>query len=212
MLKRCFPVLAAAAFAFVLTSPGVSRAQMGGFWGGWGTASPWTGTGGFMYWPGGIGANYLPGTYYGGYGYGGYGGFGGFGGFGGMGLGTYPGYPFGFIPTSVALAPQTYVAYYPPLFTTRAPVVAPVSGGLPSDLPATIEVIVPADAVVTFDGHTTSQTGTHRLFTTPPLVKGESYHYTIAAAFQQDGKKVAQNQRVAVYAGGRTTAVFPVAK
>lgn len=218
MLKRCFPVLAAAAFAFVLTSPGISRAQMGGFWGGWGTASPWSGTGNFMYWPGGIGANYMPGTYYGGYG--GYGGMGMMGmgmgmmgmGMGMMGMGMYPGYPFGYTATSLALAPQAYVAYYPPLFTTRAPVVAPVSGGLPSNLSATIEVIAPADTVITFDGHATSQTGTHRLFTTPPLVKGESYHYTIAAAFKQDGKTVTQNQRVSVYAGGKTTAVFPVPK
>jgi uncharacterized protein (TIGR03000 family) len=206
MLKRCFPVVALAALGLVLTNPGTSRAQMGGFWGGWGTASPWTGTGNFTYWPGGIGANYMPGIYYGGYGYG------AFGGYGGMSLGTYPGYPFGFTATSLAIAPQTYVAYYPPLFTTRAPVVAPVAGVVSPDLPATIEVIAPADAVITFDGHTTSQTGPHRLFTTPPLAKGESYHYTIAAAFLQDGKKLAQNQRVSVYAGGTTTAVFPVAK
>jgi uncharacterized protein (TIGR03000 family) len=205
MLKRWFPVVGLAAAALVLTSAGVSRAQYGGFWGGWGAMSPWSGAGGYMYWPGGIGSNYMPRMYNGGFGGLGNGGM-------GMGMGMYPGYPYGFTPSSIAVSPMNYVAYYPPVFTTRAPVVAPAMGLLPSDQSATVEVVAPADAVITFDGHVTSQTGTHRVFTTPPLIKGESYHYTVAAAFTQDGKKVTQQQRVAVYAGGQTTAVFPLAK
>lgn len=207
MLKRGFPVLGAAALMLVLASAGTSRAQMGGFWGGWGTASPWSGTGGWTYWPGGIGINYQPAIYSGGLAYGGLG-----GGFGYGGMGMYPGSPFGFNATSMAIAPMNYVAYYPPVFTTRAPVVAPSAGLLPANQPATVEVNSPADAVITFDGQATRQTGTTRIFTTPPLVKGMSYHYTVEAAFTLDGKKVTQKQRVAVYAGGQTTAVFPVAK
>jgi len=205
MLKRGFPVVGAAALVLVLVSAGTSRAQMGGFWGGWGTMSPWSGTGGWMYWPGGIGINYQSAIYSGGLRYGGLG-------FGGMGMGMYPGYPYGFMSSSVGVAPMNVVAYYPPVFTTRAPVVAPPAGLLPTKQSATVEVKAPADAVITFDGHPTHQTGSHRLFTTPPLVKGKSYHYTVEAAFTQEGKKVTQSARVAVYAGGRATAVFPVPK
>jgi uncharacterized protein (TIGR03000 family) len=203
MLKRRFPVMAAVALGLVLTSTNVSRAQFigwGGGWGGWGAMSPWSGTGGWSYWPGGIGINYMPGIYSGG----------GF--FGPRDSGTYPGYPYGFMPSSVAISPMTYVAYYPPVFTTRAPVAAPALGLLPADQPATVEVVAPADAVITFDGQRTNQTGTHRLFTTPSLVKGSSYHYTVEATFTQDGKPVTQKQRVPVYAGGHALAVFPAAK
>ncbi|MGH7169056.1 MAG: TIGR03000 domain-containing protein [Gemmataceae bacterium] len=216
MMKRCFPVVGVAALVLVLASAGTSRAQMGGFWGGWGTMSPWSGTGGWTYWPGGIGINYQPAIYSGGYAYGlggrgfGYGGMGM--GMGGMGMGMYPGSPYGFMPSSVAVAPMNFVAYSPPIFTTRAPVVAPAAGLLPADQPATVEVNTPADAVITFDGQPTRQTGSHRLFTTPPLVKGKSYHYTIEAAFTRKGEKVTQKQSVAVYAGGRVSAVFPVRK
>jgi uncharacterized protein (TIGR03000 family) len=217
MRKRWFPVVAASAILMMLTSAGVSRAQFGGFWGGWGTMSPWSGTGGAMYWPGGIGANYIPGIYnrggYGGMGYGAMGMGMGYGAMGGMmGSGMYPGYPYGFLPTSLATSPMAYVAYSPPVFTTTAPVVAPTAGLLPANQPATIEVLVPTDAVVRFDGHATQQTGEYRLFTTPPLIKGDSYHYEVEAAFLQDGKKVTQKQRVPVYAGGRATAVFPMKK
>ncbi|HTU22257.1 MAG TPA: TIGR03000 domain-containing protein [Gemmataceae bacterium] len=207
MMKRCFPVLGTAALVMVLASAGTSRAQMGGFWGGWGTASPWSGTGGWTYWPGGIGINYQPAIYSGGLYYGGLGGGLGYG-----SMGMYPGYPYGFMASSVAVAPMNIVAYYPPVFTTRAPVVAPAAGLLPASQPATVEVKAPVDAVVMFDGHPTRQTGSFRLFTTPPLVKGKSYHYTVEAAFTQEGKNVTQKQRVAVYAGGRATAVFPVPK
>ncbi len=211
MLKRWFPVVGAVAFLLMLTNAGASRAQMGGFWGGWGTMSPWSGTGAMTYWPGGIGVNYMPGVLNrGGYGYGGMG-YGGMG-YGGMGMGMYPGYPYGFTPSSLAVAPMNYVAYSPPVFTTRAPVVAPAAGLLPADQPATVEVSTPAGTILTVDGKRTSQTGTYRLFTTPPLATGQSYHYTIEATFMRGGKKVTQTQRVAVYAGGRSTASFPLTK
>lgn len=211
MLKRWFPMVGAAALAVVLMSAGTSRAQMGGIWGGWGTMSPWTGTGGWTYWPGGIGINYIGRNYgfgnmpYGGYGWGLYPGYGGYG-FGGFVNSMYG------IPSSMAVSPMSYVAFYPPVYTTRAPVVAPAAGLLPSDRPATIEVIAPADAVVVFDGHRTSQMGTHRIFTTPDLIKGESYHYTVECTFTQDGKTLTESQRVPVYAGAYVSITFPKQK
>lgn len=169
-------------------------------WSGGGLPSPSFGAGHFTYWSGGIGPNYVVNVYYGGYAY------------GNLGLGMYPGYPFGFTPTSIAVDPMTYVAFYPPLFTTRAPVAAPAPGVVSLDQPATVQVLAPADAVLIFDGHKTGQHGGYRLFTTPPLTPGEGYHYTVEATFLKDGKRVAQTQRVAVNAGGTTTVIFPVAK
>jgi uncharacterized protein (TIGR03000 family) len=197
MSKRWFPLVSVGAFVLVLASAGSSRAQFFGF-GGWGAMSPWSGTGNWYYWPGGIGINYMPGIY--------------------DHAAYYLGPSTGFmssmygVPSSVAYSPMTYVAFYPPVYTTRAPVVAPAEGLLPADLPATVEVIVPAGTTLRFNGQPTSQNGTHRVFTTPPLVKGQSYHYDVEATFPQDGKPVAQRQRVAVYAGGRVTVAFSTAK
>ncbi len=124
-------------------------------------------------------------------------------------MGMYSGYG---VPSSLALSPMSYVAFYPPVYTSRAPVVAPAGPLLPAGQPATVTVLVPSDAVVLFDGQQTSQTGTQRLFSTPNLTKGESYHYMVEARFPQNGKPVAQVQRVQVYAGGAASVIFPVTK
>lgn len=215
MLKRGFPIVGAAAVVLVLASTGSSRAQMGGFWGGWGTMSPWSGTGNWGYWGGGNGMNYVPGIFTGGYNSNFYGAsgynYGAFG-YGGMGMSTYPGYSFGYNPFGTVITPMNHVGVYPPIATTRAPSVAPATGQLPKNQPATVEVVVPANAVVTFDGHRTSQTGTHRLFTTPSLAKGKSYYYMVEATFEEKGKKVTQKRRVEVFAGGRTLTRFFVSK
>jgi uncharacterized protein (TIGR03000 family) len=216
MMKRGYSV--AIAGALVLATAGTSHAQFfGGFgsfggFGGWGAMSPWSGTGGWAYSPNGMGFNYYsPYAYsYSPYAYSssrmGFG-------YPGMGMGAFPYMNSGYgIPSSVAFSPMSYVAFYPPVYTTRAPVVAPASGLQPASQPATIEVIVPADAVVVFDGQQTTQTGTHRVYTTPDLIKGESYHYTVTATFTQNGKPVTQSQKVRVYAGGSTSVVFLVAK
>jgi uncharacterized protein (TIGR03000 family) len=92
------------------------------------------------------------------------------------------------------------------------PDITPVVGVLASEQEATVEVAAPADAVILFDGHKTSQTGNHRIFTTPPLPAGQTYSYLVEATFQQDGKPVTQRQPVQVSAGGQTALVFPLAK
>lgn len=126
--------------------------------------------------------------------------------------GSYPGYPFGFISRSVAVDPMTYVAYYPPVFPPNTPVAVPsLPVPTPSDS-ATIEVFTPSDAVLTFDGRGTHQTGHYRRFSTPPLVHGERYHYTVEAVFTRDGRKVTERQRVEVSAGGQKIVAFPVAQ
>jgi uncharacterized protein (TIGR03000 family) len=193
MSKRWFPLVSAAALALMLVSAGTSRAQMIG----WGVVTPWGGVGGWGY------------------------------GYGGGGVRVYVGPVYDlvpsmyFTPTSIAYDPMDYVAFYPPLYSTRAPVAAPVPeptvapavAVLPStDQEAIVEVTAPADAVILFDGHKTTQTGTHRVFATPPLPTGQNYSYLVEATFQQDGKPVTQRQRVQVHAGGQAGIVFPLAK
>jgi uncharacterized protein (TIGR03000 family) len=50
--------------------------------------------------------------------------------------------------------------------------------------PLSIELLVPADARVEFDGIKTTQTGERRTFTTPPLSAGREYHYALTVTSQ----------------------------
>ncbi len=134
-------------------------------------------------------------------------GYGGFNSYGPVSTGivpyqSYPTYP------SYSTAPtSSYVAYAGP-GTYRA---GYVSYTLP-DLPARVDVQVPPGAELWFDGQRTGQGGTERTFHTPPLERGQGYHYDVRARWTEDGKTVEQSQRVAVGAGSRASVVFPKPK
>jgi uncharacterized protein (TIGR03000 family) len=64
---------------------------------------------------------------------------------------------------------------------------------------AHIEVRVPADAQVLFDGAPTQQTGEDRRFVTPPL--DSSGTYTVQAKWMENGRKVDQTKTVKVGPG-----------
>jgi uncharacterized protein (TIGR03000 family) len=66
---------------------------------------------------------------------------------------------------------------------------------------AKVTVIVPLDAEVYFDGSPTTQTGSERQFTTPPLEKGQNYSYQIRASWDADGDTVSRTKKVFVQAG-----------
>lgn len=159
---------------------------------------------------------------YGGYGYRGYGGYGrgygygyggafypwygggywpyyGYGGYGSYGSGpysTYNYYDYGtpsivtpVLPTSTPLMTTSTEDYsYPPPSTE------------PTDNKAMVQVIVPADAKVWFDGTSTKQTGTDREFVTPKLTPGDNYSYTVKAQWMEDGKPVDRTMKVKVQA------------
>jgi uncharacterized protein (TIGR03000 family) len=80
---------------------------------------------------------------------------------------------------------QTYRAYYPPN----------------GNLPATIELTVPADAQVWFDGQATTQTGTLRRFVTPPLRANSDYSYELKVRWNQDGQQKEETRTISVVAG-----------
>jgi uncharacterized protein (TIGR03000 family) len=86
--------------------------------------------------------------------------------------------------------------------TTRAEQTAPSNT-------ATIEVIVPADAKVWFDDSPTQQTGSERLYVSPPLTPGDTYHYVVTAQWRgDDGKDVVRKQRVSVRANETSSVDF----
>jgi uncharacterized protein (TIGR03000 family) len=71
----------------------------------------------------------------------------------------------------------------------------------PEEGTAKVTVIVPADAAVYFDGSPTTETGTDRQFTTPPLEKGSNYTYQIRATWNANGETVSRTKKVEVRAG-----------
>jgi len=67
--------------------------------------------------------------------------------------------------------------------------------------PATIIVSLPADATLLVDDSPTTSTSSRRVFVSPSLSPGKTYHYTLRAEAQRDGKPVRVEERVAVRAG-----------
>jgi uncharacterized protein (TIGR03000 family) len=132
-------------------------------------------------------------NYHGGYGYGGYG-------YGGFGLSLYSPYyasPY----YGYSLSPYLYANpvpnYYPPPNETLPP---------PSMLPASIVVLVPADAKVWFDDTLTRSTGESRTYDTPPLTPDRVYHYTVRAQWTEKGQPVELTKQID-FQGGRQTVV-----
>ena len=64
-----------------------------------------------------------------------------------------------------------------------------------------VNLRVPGDAKIWFEGSQTQQTGTARSFESPPLDAGQDYLYQIRVQWKQDGKDVTQTRQVAVHAG-----------
>jgi uncharacterized protein (TIGR03000 family) len=69
--------------------------------------------------------------------------------------------------------------------------------------PATIIVHVPENATLLVNGKRTRSTSSTRLFYSPPLESGKSYHYDFEARMDRDGQTVKARKRVEVGAGDR---------
>jgi uncharacterized protein (TIGR03000 family) len=106
------------------------------------------------------------------------------------GYGYYPMYPYEARPPVMAgpVAGNVYRSYYPP--------------ERPLPQPATMTVRVPAEAEVWLQGMKASQTGSERVFVSPPLRPGPEYAYEIRARWRQaDGREADWTRRVRVRAG-----------
>jgi uncharacterized protein (TIGR03000 family) len=70
---------------------------------------------------------------------------------------------------------------------------------------AVIEVLVRADAELSFCGHKTGQQGTVRCFVTPPLVIGKTYYYDMQARWHENGREFEQVRSVPIQGNTRQT-------
>jgi uncharacterized protein (TIGR03000 family) len=68
-----------------------------------------------------------------------------------------------------------------------------------------VNVRVPANAKIWFDGQPTQQQGGFRQFISPPVQSGKAYSYTIKAEWTENGQKVEKTKEVNVHAGDRVT-------
>jgi uncharacterized protein (TIGR03000 family) len=109
-------------------------------------------------------------------------------------------YPYGFHDyglNNYGSAPTTsqYSGYYPPEEWTPSPTNA-----------AEVEITVPPDATLWFDGVLTRQTGARRGFVSPPLTPGQNYTYEVHARWTQDGRTVDRTRTIRVRANTQTEA------
>jgi uncharacterized protein (TIGR03000 family) len=177
---------AALAAAVLLVTPSTSQAwgHWGGGWGGWGGwYSPYSygwGWGGYPAYSS-FGWTSPAYTYYGYYPY-------------------YSYYSYPYYTTYTYSQPTTsnYVSYYPSAAATGA--------SNPND--AWVRVKVPANAEVWFGGYKTTQTGTNRLFYSPPLNPKDNYSYQVRARWTDNGAVKDYTEYVPVHAGETVTVNF----
>lgn len=102
----------------------------------------------------------------------------------------YPDYDPDFVYVPEPPAPAPSFTVYPPIYT-----------GPPVDRSAHLQIRVPEDAQIWFDGEKTDKTGTLRQFVSPPLDPGRDYAYDVRARWTEDGREVDRSERVTVRAG-----------
>jgi len=93
-------------------------------------------------------------------------------------------------------------AFYPPVENTA---VTPDTSQA-----ATIQVRVPPDAELWFEGSKTSQTGSSRTFVSPALTPGRDFTYDIRARWMDNGREMVQARRISVRAGAVMSVDFNV--
>ena len=96
-----------------------------------------------------------------------------------------------------------HTSYYYPSYPTYT---YPSSANSRND--AQVRVEVPANAKVWFSGHKTNQTGTDRLFYTPPLDPKANYRYQVRARWTENGQVMDRTRDVPVRAGQTVTVDF----
>jgi uncharacterized protein (TIGR03000 family) len=150
---------------------------------------------------------------YGGYrgGYGRYDGYrGGYGGYYpgiGIGIGFYGpyDYDYGYAPTYLSSQPPVVIASPSTNATVTADAPPPSE---PANGSALMQVLVPADATVWFNGNPTTQRGEKRVFESTVLTPGHDYQYEIRARWTEDGRTVDQTRTIVVHANARVGVDF----
>jgi uncharacterized protein (TIGR03000 family) len=78
-------------------------------------------------------------------------------------------------------------------------------GSSTREMPVFIDVLIPPRAEITFEDEKTKQTGSRRLFISPPVKPGQNYTYHIKAKWMENGREVTRTRTVPVHAGERVT-------
>jgi len=99
-------------------------------------------------------------------------------------------------------APPPVEKKAPPPVDTKKKVGDKGAADLPA--PATIIVLLPADARLTIDGEITTSTSARRVFLSPALRPGQQYQYTLQAEVVRQGQPVRITRVVPVQAGATT--------
>jgi uncharacterized protein (TIGR03000 family) len=92
--------------------------------------------------------------------------------------------------------------------TLTAARVLPETAQTPLAPTATIEVRLPQDAELRFDGTRSTQTGAVRTFVTPPLDPATTYAYDIRANWLENGREVNRTRHVEFRVGDRMVVDF----
>lgn len=103
-------------------------------------------------------------------------------------------------------------SYSPRYYRNIAPAttIAPVQLAAPTRASTVIHVHVPAQATVWFDNQPTTQTGSVRDFVSPSLTPGQEYHYTVRAAWRENGREI-ERQHVFSFTAGDPVSIDFVA-
>jgi uncharacterized protein (TIGR03000 family) len=73
---------------------------------------------------------------------------------------------------------------------------------------AYVRLRVPADAEVWFEGQKTQQTGTDRLYVSPPLDRNRNYVYDVKVRWTENGQQVERDRKLTVQGGTQADASF----
>jgi uncharacterized protein (TIGR03000 family) len=116
------------------------------------------------------------------------------------GYGFYPDYSYNWPTLREAIANNPRRQNPPQVF-------APPPDVIPSAC-AVVQVLVPADAELSFSGNKTDQSGMVRRFVTPSLLAGKNYVYEVQAVWHDNGREVTRKQTIAVEPNQRLTVDF----
>jgi uncharacterized protein (TIGR03000 family) len=70
--------------------------------------------------------------------------------------------------------------------------------------PATVIVSLPSEAKLSIDGAPTASASERRVFTSPSLEPGKTYHYSLTGELVRDGKTITATKLIEVRAGEET--------
>ncbi len=97
-------------------------------------------------------------------------------------------------------------AYAAPSYPITSPNYTPLS--VVTDNTAQVDVRLPADAELWFEGQKTSQTGSTRTFHSPDLEPGQDYVYNVHAHWEAGGKPTDETRKITVRAGDHVAVSF----